>query len=266
MRVYSLYLPILTMLLFSCQSQDHRPHIFQNGNLVHTSLPLNDTPIDPYVIRLNQELLINLIQLDVPFLMYVGNPSCSSCQSFRPILQQWVREEKPAIYYLDTLTLLFELPTIQTNFPNLFPTSFTTPSLYVIQGEERLWFAQSQSAFFQYNRFKPWIEAQIGIQNRLVFHQDQSIAVSLPLLIVNLDWTAVPFIFQDWLTVLPLEVPLWIRDMHHHGIHESLRAYVDEEALNEPSILYLSNPVKVIALATIPDPDNLRLWILENVL
>jgi hypothetical protein len=177
-RLAMLVCGLLAISLSGCQTNANRPGIFKNGTWEMDAPPTTDTLIDPYVIRLDLTLLTTLVGLEIPILIYAGNPSCSSCQNFKPILSEWIRQTKAAVYYLDTLALLFDLPTFIETYPALFLEDFTTPSLYLIQGNHRLMYARSQSTFYQLSRFKAWIESYLTVIDRYVYHHQGEIILT----------------------------------------------------------------------------------------
>lgn len=158
-------------LLLSCQPTPSLPTIMQNGAWLSSTPPTDQALIDPYVISVDVQLLDNLVASDNPFLLYLGNPTCSSCQRFKPILQQWIQETKAAVYYLNTLDLMFELPAMIAQYPTIFKESISTPSLYLIQGTTRLMAASGQTAFYQYSRFKPWIASYLIVGDQFTNHE-----------------------------------------------------------------------------------------------
>ncbi len=151
------------VLMSSCVSNSQIVGIAMNPNL--PSVISNNALIDDWTIRLDIEMLETLKQSDEYFLMYLGNPSCSSCNRFQPQLLSWIDETNALVYYLDTLEHLHQLTTIQNQFTNYFPEGFSTPSLYIFLSEERIHLIGASEAFFSYPRFKALMASYIAIEN-----------------------------------------------------------------------------------------------------
>lgn len=150
------------MLISSCVNNSQTVEISSNQNLPATFS--NDALMDDWTIRLDTETLEMLKQSNNYFLMYLGNPTCSSCTRFKPQLITWIYETNAMVYYLDTLEQLHALPSIQMQFPHYFPEGFSTPSLYIFLGEERIHRIVASEAFFSYPRFKSLMASYISIQ------------------------------------------------------------------------------------------------------
>lgn len=152
MRPNFIILITSVLMISSCVSNPHAVEISSNLNLPNT-LGNNDS-IDLWTIRLDVESLSVLEATNENFLLYLGNPTCSSCIRFQPQLKSWIFETKAMVYYLDTLEQLHQLSSIQEQFPTYFPEGFSTPTLYLLKGEERLHRISASEAFFSYPRFK----------------------------------------------------------------------------------------------------------------
>lgn len=138
-------------LMVSCQPQAALIPITSNPNLP-TSFN-QDGAIDQWVVRINVESLQALANSASPFLLYLGNPTCSGCLRFQPILTEWIEETERLVYYLDTLQMMNQLTNLQSTFPNYFPEGFSTPTLYLLSLTERLHRIGASEAFFSLPRF-----------------------------------------------------------------------------------------------------------------
>lgn len=152
MRLNFIILITSVLMISSCVSNPQAVEISSNLNLPNT-LGNNDS-IDLWTIRLDVESLSVLEATNENYLLYLGNPTCSSCIRFQPQLKSWIFETKAMVYYLDTLEQLHQLSSIQEQFPTYFPEGFSTPTLYFLKGEERLHRISASEAFFSYPRFK----------------------------------------------------------------------------------------------------------------
>ena len=150
-------------LMVSCQPQAALIPIATNPNLPTSYI--EDAPIDQWVVRININDLQNLADTSTPFLLYLGNPTCSSCLRFQPIFTQWIEDTETLVYYLDTLQLLNQLSNLQSTFPQYFPEGFSTPSLYLLQGNERLHRIGASDAFFSLPRFSALMRSYVTKQN-----------------------------------------------------------------------------------------------------
>jgi len=148
-------------MISSCVSNPQAVEISSNLNLPNT-LGNNDS-IDLWTIRLDVESLSVLEATNENFLLYLGNPTCSSCIRFQPQLKSWIFETKAMVYYLDTLEQLHQLSSIQEQFPKYFPEGFSTPTLYFLKGEERLHRISASEAFFSFPRFKALMTSYAAI-------------------------------------------------------------------------------------------------------
>lgn len=161
MRPNFIILITSVLMISSCVSNPHAVEISSNLNLPNT-LGNNDS-IDLWTIRLDVESLSVLEATNENFLLYLGNPTCSSCIRFQPQLKSWIFETKAMVYYLDTLEQLHQLSSIQEQFPTYFPEGFSTPTLYLLKGEERLHRISASEAFFSYPRFKALMTSYAAI-------------------------------------------------------------------------------------------------------
>jgi len=149
------------LMITSCVSNNQVVEIANNPNLPNT-LENNDS-MDTWTNRLDVESLSVLQASNESFMLYLGNPTCSSCTRFQPQLKTWILETSAMVYYLDTLEQLHQLSTIQEQFPNYFPEGFSTPVLYVLNGEERIHRIGPSEAFFSYPRFKALMASYVSI-------------------------------------------------------------------------------------------------------
>lgn len=161
MRPNFIILITSVLMISSCVSNPQAVEISSNLNLPNT-LGNNDS-IDLWTIRLDVESLSVLEATNENYLLYLGNPTCSSCIRFQPQLKSWIFETKAMVYYLDTLEQLHQLSSIQEQFPTYFPEGFSTPTLYLLKGEERLHRISASEAFFSYPRFKALMTSYAAI-------------------------------------------------------------------------------------------------------
>jgi len=146
-----IYLTLLLMIS-SCVTHTQTIGIPINANLPNSVA--SNPSIDNWVVRLDLESLETLSLSSDYYLLYLGNPSCSSCIRFQPNLITWIDETNALVYYLDTLENLHQLPMIQNQFPQYFPEGFSTPTLYLFLETNRVHRLSASEAFFSYPRFK----------------------------------------------------------------------------------------------------------------
>jgi len=149
------------LMISSCVSNLQAVEISSNLNLPE-SLGNNDA-IDLWTIRMGVESLSVLEATNENFLLYLGNPTCSSCIRFQSPLKSWIFETKAMVYYLDTLEHFHQLSSIQEQFPRYFPEGFSTPTLFFLNGQERLHRIGASEAFFSYPRFKALMSSYAAI-------------------------------------------------------------------------------------------------------
>jgi predicted bacteriocin transport accessory protein len=136
--------------------------IIDMNPLLITTLP-NTISMDTLTTRIDLENMIELSNVNNPYLLYVGNPSCSSCLQFQPVLLDWITKTKAMVYYLDTLQHFHHLTMFQQEFPNFFPEGFSTPTLFVLNGYERIDRIPSNQAFFNSQRFQALMIGYVSV-------------------------------------------------------------------------------------------------------
>jgi hypothetical protein len=257
---------VLASVLVSCQASNARPMIFKNSAMADQSVPPTTTAIEAYTVPLNETMMTGLVDLSIPFLVYVGNPSCSSCIQFQPFLRTWILEEKPVVYYLNTLTLIYEPSRLQNLFPEQFSEPFSTPSLYLFKGNQRLFLEKSQPAFYSAGRFKSLLASLLQVGP----HRDESLVSwqwRQPMVLLWVNWQTLPNIFfEDWLASFSDRVLYLVHGETSIPLPpESFSAAID--LVWQPNLLFLwqSNP-KWVFLNTLTTPYDFELWLHENVL
>lgn len=156
---------ILSTVLMGCQINANATTIATNPLLLMN--PLTSLSMDDLTVRIDLESMIVLSNENNPYLLYVGNPSCSSCLQFQPILLDWVAKTKAMVYYLDTLQHFHHLSMIQEEFPTYFPEGFSTPTLFILKGEERIQRIAANQAFFDGQRFQALMFDYVSISSEL---------------------------------------------------------------------------------------------------
>jgi predicted bacteriocin transport accessory protein len=156
---------MLSILLIGCQMNSNSTTIAMNPLLLTT--PPTTISMDELTTRIDLEKLIELSNENNPYLLYVGNPSCSSCLQFQPVLLDWISKTKAMVYYLDTLQHLHHLSMFQEEFPSYFPEGFSTPTLYVLNGNQRIERIQANQAFFNTQRFQTLMLDYVSISSEL---------------------------------------------------------------------------------------------------
>lgn len=164
----SFYRPFFFLTLFtflvSCQPPVNAISLSKNQDLP-TSF-IENGPLDQWVKRIDQAQLMTLSESMTPFLLYLGNPTCSSCLRFQPILTEWIETTKALVYYLDTLQQMNQLSTFQSEFPTYFPEGFSTPTLYLLSGNDRLHRLGASEAFFSIARFNALMRNYVLIEDQ----------------------------------------------------------------------------------------------------
>ena len=156
---------VLSIVLIGCQSNANATIITMNPLLL-TNPPTTIT-MDALTTRIDLDDLIELANNNYPYLLYMGNPTCSSCLQFQPVFLDWIATSKAMVYYLDTLEHLHDLSMFQEAFPNYFPEGFTTPTLFVLSGVERIHRISSNQAFYNLQRFQALMFDYISISSEL---------------------------------------------------------------------------------------------------
>jgi predicted bacteriocin transport accessory protein len=156
---------VLSTVLMGCQINANTTTIAMNPLLL-TNPPTTIT-MDSLTTRIDLEDLIELATENDPYLLYMGNPNCGSCLQFQPILLDWIAKTKAMVYYLDTLQHLHHSSAFQEAFPNYFPEGFTTPTLFVLSGVERIHRISSNQAFYNLQRFQALMFDYISISSEL---------------------------------------------------------------------------------------------------
>jgi predicted bacteriocin transport accessory protein len=156
---------VFSTLLISCQVDLRSTNIAANPFLIaHTPTIIS---MDELTIRIDLESMKELSRENNPYLLYLGNPSCSSCLQFQPVLLNWIVESKAMVYYLDTLQHLHHLSMFQQDFPTYFPEGFSTPTLFIFNGDERIHRIPSSQAFFNHQRFHSLMIEYVSISSDL---------------------------------------------------------------------------------------------------
>lgn len=155
----------LSFILVGCQPSTTATAIQMNPLLL-ANMPTEKT-IESLTTRVDLALLTNLSTEENAFLLYMGNPTCSSCIQFQPILLNWIEDTKAMVYYFDTLQHLHQLSEFQTQFPNYFPEGFSTPTLLIMNGTQRLNRISSNQAFYNQQRFQALMLDVVTIQSEV---------------------------------------------------------------------------------------------------
>ena len=166
MKIHQSLWVLLSTLLMSCQVNSNPTMISTNPLLLMTT-PTTNT-IDDFTSRIDLDKLAELSNLNTPFMLYVGNPSCSSCLQFQPIFLDWIDTTKAMVYYFDTLQHLHHLLMFQQGFPNYFPEGFSTPTIYILTGDQRIHRISSSQAFFSIPRFHALMNEFVSISSESI--------------------------------------------------------------------------------------------------
>ncbi len=158
-------LMVLSTVLMGCQINANTTTIAINPLLV-TSPPTTFS-MDALTTRIDLDDLVELANDNDPYLLYVGNPTCSSCLQFQPVFLDWITTSKAMVYYLDTLEHLHHLSMFQEAFPNYFPEGFTTPTLFILSGVERIHRISSNQAFYNLQRFQALMFDYVAVSSDL---------------------------------------------------------------------------------------------------
>jgi predicted bacteriocin transport accessory protein len=154
---------VLSTVLMGCQINANTTTIAMNPLLVTS--PPTTISMDALTSRIDLDDLIELANKNDPYLLYVGNPTCSSCLQFQPVLLDWIATSKAMVYYLDTLEHLHHLSMFQEAFPTYFPEGFTTPTLFILSGVERIHRISSNQAFYNIQRFQSLMFDYVSISS-----------------------------------------------------------------------------------------------------
>lgn len=154
---------LLSIFLVGCQLNSTVTPIPMNPLLL-TEMPSEKT-LERLTTRVDLALLTSLSTEENPFLLYMGNPTCSSCLQFQPILLAWIEDTKAMVYYFDTLQHLHQLSVFQTQFPNYFPEGFSTPTLLIMTGTDRIDRIATNQAFYNQQRFQALMLDVVMIQS-----------------------------------------------------------------------------------------------------
>jgi hypothetical protein len=72
------------------------------------------------------------------------------------------------VYYFDTLQHLHHLSMFQQEFPNYFPEGFSTPTIYIFTGDQRIHRISSSQAFFSIPRFHALMNEFVSISSESI--------------------------------------------------------------------------------------------------
>jgi predicted bacteriocin transport accessory protein len=269
-RLLFVLLSSFSVLLSSCQVQNNLPQIMKNGNLLNQTIDPSADSITPYVTAVDQSSLLQLTQLNHPFLLYVGNPSCGSCQQFKPILLRYLLNTQAQIYYLDTLVNFHQLSSLNDAFPDIFSEPLVTPSLYLIQGQSRMLRRTAVEAFFSYARFKPLMDSLFSVGSSYIIHKPGFFLPSImPRFIINFDYDSIPaFSTSFWALLSSKQVQFLVFDTSFIN---------DSSFLTSIELLssYSFSPLSIVDITSSQsftweeqtfNMDELMLWIGEIVL
>lgn len=156
---------VLSTVLVGCQINANATIISMNPLLLTS--PPTTISMEALTSRIDLDDLIELSNENDPYLLYVGNPTCSSCLQFQPVLLDWIATSKAMVYYLDTLEHLHHLSMFQEEFPNYFPEGFSTPTLFILNGEERIHRIPSHQAFYNIQRFRALMLDYVSISSEV---------------------------------------------------------------------------------------------------
>ena len=155
----------VSVFLVGCQPSSTATPI-QVNPLLLANMPTEKT-IQNLTTRVDMVLLKTLSTEENPFLLYMGNPTCSSCLQFQPILLTWIEDTKAMVYYFDTLQHLHQLSEFQIQFPNYFPEGFSTPTILIMNGTQRIDRLASNQAFYNQQRFHALMLDVVTIQSEV---------------------------------------------------------------------------------------------------
>ena len=154
---------VLSTVLMGCQINANTTTIAMNPLLLTS--PPTTISMDALTTRIDLDDLIELANKNDPYLLYVGNPTCSSCLQFQPVLLDWIATSKAMVYYLDTLEHLHHLSMFQEAFPDYFPEGFSTPTLFILSGVERIHRISYNQAFYNIQRFQALMLDYVSISS-----------------------------------------------------------------------------------------------------
>jgi thiol-disulfide isomerase/thioredoxin len=264
-----IHLTLLSILLTGCQINTHLPTISRKQSLLGQTVNTQSTTIDAYVDRLTLPLFATLVSINQPYLIYVGNPFCGSCENFKPILLNYIRDTQAQVYYLNTFDFVHDVASLQTSYPTIFPSSIATPTLIIGQGLTRYTILVSPTQFYQYSRFKPLMDSVLRVgMHHTAWWQLPSTAPTLDVAIFltvgesyallaqleeQIKTFPITLMYLDLALFLPPQTVSWIVD----------RGY---PLLSEPIIVINRDPQKYILLSQLTNSDNLWQWFEVNVL
>ncbi len=268
-KTWFMHLFFLSLIVTGCYQPSALPTITRNGSLIGQTLNPQAATIDPFVDNLTLPLFATLVSMQQPYLIYVGNPFCGSCENFKPILLTYIRDTHAQIYYLNTLDAIHDVLIFQETYPTIFPASISTPTLIGGQGLTRFLLQPSVVQFYQYSRFKPLIDSFIRVGNHHTNWNQQplsppggdvtivlTVGESYPFL-ANLEASLITYpitlIYFD-ITLFSSTPPdsWWI----NHGYPK----------LDEPVIVVDENPQHYLALSQVSNFDSVWSWFEVHVL
>jgi len=156
---------VLSTVLVGCQINTNATIIAMNSRLLTS--PPTTISMEALTTRIDLDDLIELSNDNDPYLLYLGNPTCSSCLQFQPVFLDWIATSKAMVYYLDTLEHLHDLSMFQEEFPNYFPEGFSTPTLFILNGEERIHRIPSNQAFYNIQRFRALMLDYVSVSSEV---------------------------------------------------------------------------------------------------
>lgn len=167
--------------LFSCE--DSKIYVPTNADLPATASDYESAAIEDYVIDIDAEQTLDLIESGEHFVLYIGNSSCSSCLAFKPSLIEYIDKSRATVFHFDNLVFSNQYSLLPTNYPDYFTAEYPpTPSLYFFKDGLMTARRDGSTRMMTYNTFKPIMDGYMRVskakfsryQNTLASTKDAS--------------------------------------------------------------------------------------------
>lgn len=148
----------LPLLLSSCSPVLSEYSIYSINNY--------DTKSASTSVNVSASQIVNLVKSKQSFPLYIYSSTCSYCAKAEKVINQYIESQGVLIYSFEYTREGYQR--LIDNCPEIFPTSITTPSLYLIK-EGVLTYAFERDNMLTYSSFKSIAKAHLAQSNLSTF-------------------------------------------------------------------------------------------------
>lgn len=149
-------------LLFSCD--DNKIKVTVNADLPETVEDYDEALLEDFVIEVDAEQTLALVDSRESFLLYIGNSSCSSCVAFKPALIEYIDKSKATVYHFDNLLNAMDYELLPEQYPDYFTADYAvTPSLYFFENGLMTARRYGSSRMMEYATLKPIMDGYMKV-------------------------------------------------------------------------------------------------------